>query len=43
VPQIWIDGAHVGGADDLQKIVQQNVEPNPERGQSSLSPRRHSP
>ena len=40
VPQIWIDGAHVGGADDLQKIVQQNVEPNPERGQSSLSPKR---
>ena len=40
VPQIWIDGAHVGGADDLQKIVHQNVEPNPERGQSSLSPLR---
>jgi glutaredoxin len=40
VPQIWIDGAHVGGADDLQKIVQQNVEPNPERGQSSLSAKR---
>jgi glutaredoxin len=40
VPQIWIDGAYVGGADDLKSIVKQDVEPNPERGQSSMSPGR---
>jgi glutaredoxin len=40
VPQIWIDGAYVGGADDLKIIVKQDVEPNPERGQSSMSPGR---
>ncbi len=38
VPQMWIDGDYVGGADDLQKIVEADVVPNPERGQSSLSP-----
>ena len=37
VPQIWHDGKYVGGADELQKIVQSDVEPNPDRGQSSLS------
>jgi len=38
VPQIWIDGQYVGGADQLAKIVNNDVEPNPERGQCSLSP-----
>jgi len=38
VPQIWIDGSYVGGADDLQKIIQRDVEPNTDRGQCSLSP-----
>lgn len=38
VPQIWIDGKYVGGADELSKIVNQNVEPNCDRGQCSISP-----
>ena len=38
VPQIWIDGQYVGGADALSEIVGQLVEPNPERGQCSISP-----
>lgn len=38
VPQIWIDGHYVGGATELEKIVEQNVEPNSDRGQCSLSP-----
>lgn len=38
VPQIWIDGSYVGGADALRKITQGRVEPNTERGQCSLSP-----
>ena len=38
VPQIWIDGRYVGGADQLSEILQQPVEPNPDRGQCSLSP-----
>lgn len=37
VPQIWIDGAYVGGADQLAQIVHHAVEPNPDRGQCSLS------
>lgn len=37
VPQIWIDGNYVGGADELEKILAHPVEPNPERGQCSLS------
>jgi len=37
VPQIWVDGTHIGGADELEKIVQQAVEPNPDRGSCSLS------
>jgi len=42
VPQIWIDGDYVGGADQLGEIVRQKVEPNTERGQCSLSPGRSS-
>jgi glutaredoxin len=38
VPQIWIDGSYVGGADALSKIVAQPVEANPERGRCSISP-----
>jgi glutaredoxin len=41
VPQIWLDGAYVGGADDLsQRLHRLDIEPNPDRGQSSLSPGR---
>ena len=38
VPQIWIDGDYVGGADELEKILNHEVEPNPDRGRCSLSP-----
>jgi glutaredoxin len=41
VPQIWIDGDYVGGADQLSEIVHQEVQPNPDRGQCSLSPERN--
>lgn len=40
VPQIWLDGAYVGGADQLSAILHRQIEPNPDRGQCSLSPRR---
>ena len=41
VPQIWIEGDYVGGADALKEILRlDEVEPNPERGQCSLSPTR---
>lgn len=40
VPQIWIDGRYVGGADQLGRIVHHLVEPNYERGRCSLSPGR---
>ena len=40
VPQIWLDGAYVGGADQLGAILKRQVEPNPDRGQCSLSPER---
>lgn len=39
VPQIWIDGDYVGGADRLGEILSRDVEPNPDRGRSSLSPK----
>lgn len=38
VPQIWIDGDYVGGADRLSEIVRQRVEANPDRGRCSMSP-----
>ncbi len=41
VPQIWLDGTYVGGASDLSKRLHTDVEPNPDRGQCSLSPDRH--
>jgi glutaredoxin len=37
VPQIWIDGHYIGGADELSKSINLPVEPNPDRGQCSLS------
>ncbi len=38
VPQIWIDGRYVGGADALGKrLNRRDIEPNPERGQNSLT------
>ena len=41
VPQIWLDGRYVGGADELKRILDlPEVEPNPDRGQCSLSPAR---
>ncbi|MCU7810288.1 MAG: glutaredoxin, partial [Candidatus Thiodiazotropha sp. (ex Notomyrtea botanica)] len=41
VPQIWLDGNYIGGADQLEQHVHKHVEPNPERGQCSLSPPRN--
>ena len=38
VPQIWIDGHYVGGADELSAILHRPVEANPDRGRCSLSP-----
>ncbi|GAA3546088.1 glutaredoxin [Zobellella aerophila] len=38
VPQIWLDGRYIGGADQLSTIVHQPVTPNYDRGQCSLSP-----
>jgi glutaredoxin len=38
VPQIWFDGQYVGGADQLSQFLHRPVEPNLERGKSSLSP-----
>jgi glutaredoxin len=38
VPQIWISGEYVGGADRLSEVLHRAVEPNPDRGQCSLSP-----
>jgi glutaredoxin len=40
VPQIWLDVAYVGGADQLSAILHRQIEPNPDRGQCSLSPQR---
>ena len=38
VPQIWIDGNYIGGAEQLGELVKQEVKPNCERGQCSISP-----
>lgn len=37
VPQIWIDGVYVGGADQLGELLGLNVEPNLDRGQNSMT------
>ncbi|MFN0025444.1 MAG: glutaredoxin family protein [Parvularculaceae bacterium] len=36
-PQIWLDGAYVGGADELGRKLGVEVEPDPRRGKGSLS------
>ena len=41
VPQIWLDGRYVGGADELSRLLDAEVEPNPDRGRCSLSPGIH--
>ena len=41
VPQIWLDGHYIGGADQLSEILHRPIEPNSDRGQSSLSPQDH--
>lgn len=41
VPQIWLDGSYIGGADQLSERLHRSVEPNPERGRNSLSPATH--
>ena len=38
VPQIWIDGHYIGGADALSHLLDREVTPNFDRGQCSLSP-----
>ncbi|MBX3686868.1 MAG: glutaredoxin [Rhodocyclaceae bacterium] len=38
VPQVWLDGTYIGGADQLSARLQRSVEPNPERGRNALSP-----
>ncbi len=43
VPQIWINSDYVGGADALGDILGRVVEPNPDRGQCSISPGRLTP
>ncbi|MGH1439113.1 MAG: glutaredoxin family protein [Cellvibrionaceae bacterium] len=39
VPQIWLDGGYIGGASELSERLKTQVEPNPDRGQCSLSPK----
>ena len=39
-PQIWLDGAHVGGADELSEKLGVAVDPDPRRGHGSLSSER---
>ncbi|WP_423910646.1 glutaredoxin family protein [Candidatus Spongiihabitans sp.] len=43
VPQIWLNGAYVGGAAELTEILNIEVVANTDRGQSSLSPGRLQP
>ncbi len=40
-PQIWMNGAYVGGADELGELLNTDVEPDPRRGQGSMSPTRN--
>jgi glutaredoxin len=40
VPQIWLDGHYIGGADELSDKLRMSVTANPDRGQCSLSPTR---
>lgn len=36
-PQIWLDGAYVGGADELAEKLGSPIDPDPRRGRGSLS------
>jgi len=38
VPQIWLDGGYIGGADQLSKTLGVKVPPQKDRARSSLSP-----
>jgi len=39
VPQIWLEGEYIGGADQLGQVLGiQDIEPNPDRGANSLAP-----
>ena len=38
VPQIWLDGDYIGGADQLSEKLGVDVEPQVDRARSSLSP-----
>ena len=40
VPQIWLDGTYIGGADELSEALQMEIVANTDRGQCSLSPGR---
>lgn len=40
VPQIWLNNAYIGGADELSEILQIEIRANTDRGQCSLSPGR---
>jgi glutaredoxin len=40
VPQIWLQGAYVGGAEELAEILHTEVVANTDRGRCSLSPGR---
>lgn len=40
VPQIWLDGEYIGGADQLSEKLGVDVEPQVDRARSSLSPSR---
>ena len=40
VPQIFMQGHYIGGASELSEKLNSSIEPNPERGQCSLSPTR---
>ena len=37
VPQIWLDKNYIGGASELSDRLHVDIEPNPDRGQCSLS------
>jgi glutaredoxin len=39
-PQIFLEGKYIGGADELSEYLGIDVEPDPRRGQGSLSPKR---
>lgn len=39
-PQIFLSGDYIGGADELSEYLGLSVEPDPRRGQGSMSPKR---